>query len=107
METASLLLFVGQPSQSILDVPFIYEDVRPGLGKGLQDKGREPVMKKEPVRGAVQAHCPSHVHITCLEEGRKAWGMKGQLVGPQVHLNLKISVKKSFLTLISPLSLGL
>ena len=41
-ETAILLLFVGQPDQSILDVSLIYEDVRPGLGKGLEDKGCEP-----------------------------------------------------------------
>ena len=46
-ETAVFLLFVGQPDQSILDVLLIYEDVRPGLGKGLEDKGCEPEREKE------------------------------------------------------------
>lgn len=47
MEATILLLLLSEPEQSILDVLLIYEDVWPGLGKGLQDKGREPVMKKE------------------------------------------------------------
>lgn len=46
-EAAILLLILTEPDQSILDVLFIYEDVRPGLGKGLQDKGCEPVRETE------------------------------------------------------------
>lgn len=47
LETAVLLLFVGQPAQSILDVLLLYEDVMPGLGKGLEDEGCEPEREKK------------------------------------------------------------
>lgn len=46
-ETAVLLLLLSEPDQSILDVLLIYENVTPGLGKGLEDKGCEPEREKE------------------------------------------------------------
>ena len=46
-ETAVLLLLLSEPDQSILNVLLIYEDVRPGLGKGLEDKSCEPESDRE------------------------------------------------------------
>lgn len=46
MEATILLLLLSEPEQSILDVLLIYEDVWPGLGKGLEDKGCEPESNK-------------------------------------------------------------